>query len=780
MARVIERRSGPRQISEVINGSRVVYGGENTMEAARLSLQVQQAANDFENTAAQAIDDVNGLKNEAAASAATALAAAGSATEDFNTRLFDILRQLYPSVTGTLLTSTSLTQTSPSDLSFEQVPVLRFGFDGTGQTTEVVDRMFKTKRIRQPWPNHESFTDDEVALSDFVDSGDVVLGLRNTSTSVSPKPIANWTMPAHLVVGDSIDWEMAAFHRDGRPDPVTGVGRQVACVRVRATDGTNSTAWQVKAVTALSSGLVEEAQPTEVFKGTLDISGLSDGAAGWLEGEVLPWIGTEASILKSEEVASRRGFSRRWFRRDTAIAGTPPLAYVASTGDNGTGVISTTASTADASPFLTVGGAIDAARSQLGTTRGAIDGLRIRIVDTVNLDSPNVSFTNYQNVGAVIIERAPGTARATAIVATNKPFRPMFTDHENGTEGQLIFHDVTLRVGAATHKMKGEASNRLFTQFWNTAIDYNLKDNNFRSDSDIAFFGMVANNFVGGLSTSAAGNIRMMRGVEADFNGTNYCGWNVIGCALSNVGGGLFQDATEDGHIFYNNDERAIGSEKVPFSFSAASSGDDLGSIAVVQNVIEMTSADAATGMRISADGAFGNVTHAVVIHNTIAGAAGNGRFNIAYVDRDPTDDRVHDNFVFKGNLGPQFNMKSDIFSGSQGYADASTRTGNFPTHHGTGLAGNFSENANAGGGGISFGFAYPGLGTVIAGGDALFVDRQSVTGPSGSFTAGAGGGDYHLQAGSPARGILLSPLLGFDHEGAVRAAGAQAAGAYV
>jgi len=647
----------------------------------------------------------------------------------------------------------------------------RAGFDGSGNAVQYSEPLSPAVSVREPWPDEANVSLTDRALEKYLYTSDSVSGLTNGSTLASPRPIAAWLMPSHLVVGDSVRWEIAAFHKDGR------MGRQVACVRVRATDGTNATAWQHVASTHVSA-MCEDAHPVEVYGASLDVSALPDGAAFWLEGEVLPWLGTQGAILRSEEISSRRGFSRRWFRRDTARDAAPPLAYVASTGHDGTGVISSAAATASASPFLTVGGAIDAARSQVGTTRGAIDGLRIRILDTVNLDSPNVSFVNSQDVAAVVIERAPATSRSNAIVTTNKPLRPQFTDHSSGIgDGALIFRDVTLRIGAASHTMKGEPGSNLFVQFWNTDIDYQSNSNNFRSSSDIAFFGMTAINCAGGLSASSSGKIRMLRGVSANLAGTNYTGWNVIGCALSSVGGVSYDDPTQDGHILCNNEFRGLGADVVPISFFAANPGDDLGSVAIVQNLVEMTAPVSATGLRLSADQAFGNVTHAVVVHNTVAGASGNGRFNLAY-DEHPTVARQHRFISFKGNLGPQFNTKGDICSGSQGYPEL--RTGNLAFHHGVGCAGNYSENANASGDALSYGFAYPGPGTIIAGGDALFVDRQSVSISGETFTAGTGGGDYRLQAGSPARGILAEPVLGFDLAGDARGAGAQSAGCYV
>jgi len=60
---------------------------------------------------------------------------------------------------------------------------------------------------------------------------------------------------------------------------------------------------------------------------------------------------------------------------------------------------------------------------------------------------------------------------------------------------------------------------------------------------------------------------------------------------------------------------------------------------------------------------------------------------------------------------------------------------------------------------------------------DPLFVSYQATVNAS---TAGAGGGDYRLQAGSPARGRVSRRGLAFDLAGAARpTSGLDACGAY-
>ena len=211
----------------------------------------------------------------------------------------------------------------------------RAGYDAAGATTTYSEDMTMLRRVRNVFPSQATDTATSVALEDYIYSTDSASGVTNSSTEISPVPIANWTMRDRQLVGDSIYWEIIAFHRNFRS------GRQVACVRVRGNDGTTQTAWQVVATTAVST-YAEDPNPIEVYSNTLDISGLADGLI-WLEGEIMPWNGGAASVLASESSSVPREFSRRYHLKDTARAASPPLAYVASTGNDATGVWSTTA-----------------------------------------------------------------------------------------------------------------------------------------------------------------------------------------------------------------------------------------------------------------------------------------------------------------------------------------------------------------------------------------------------------------------------------------------------
>lgn len=62
--------------------------------------------------------------------------------------------------------------------------------------------------------------------------------------------------------------------------------------------------------------------------------------------------------------------------------------------------------------------------------------------------------------------------------------------------------------------------------------------------------------------------------------------------------------------------------------------------------------------------------------------------------------------------------------------------------------------------------------------GGGVIMLRSVVGSTLGGF-AGAGGGDYNLQAGSPAKAMVSNAVLGFDYAGTARPTTGDSAGAY-
>lgn len=658
---------------------------------------------------------------------------------------------------------------SPTDLSLSSVSVDRAGFDATGTAATLNETLYLTKRVRQAYPNEASFTADQVAANDYIMAADTVAGAVNNSTKVSPKPIANWVMPSRLTVGDEIEWEISAFHYFG-----------IASVWVRANDGTNQTDWQVVSTTSVSS-YVEDPVPVLVYRNRLSVTGIADPAQAWLEAQVFPRVGTSASVLKSEDLQTagktHRAFTRRYFRRDTTLAATFPKVYVASTGNDTTGVCSTDDATALASPCLTWAGAWAKARATFPTGAGALDNLHIYIVDAVNTGT--LVFNTYQqDIGAVITTRASGTSRAAAALTMTAAMRTYCaTTGVTNAESAFIFKDMSFIAGGA-FAFQGETARRMFCQFWNVNFDCGGFNHAaaMRNNAHLQFFGVAMTNMGAngpfGI-TNATTQMRGMRGVSGNHNNTTPDGWLTIGCEIIGTNAPALFDASEDGHIWAFNKYLERSGSAIPIHYRRSTAG-DLGSVAIVQNLIEHSGTGTQGSIRISADAATtgaagdnGNITHAVIIHNTVAGDDNYGRANIAYDEHD-TNARTHDFIRCVGNNFHTINTKGDVFDLN------GTRTGNFPFVHGVGCEGNFTELATV------FPQDYAGIGTVIGGGDPLFTNDQSVTVTGGVPTAGTPPGDYTLQAGSPARDLFSKYLLSHDIAGNARpTSGTVDAGAY-
>ncbi|MFV0644517.1 MAG: hypothetical protein ACK5NN_08465 [Sphingomonadaceae bacterium] len=653
----------------------------------------------------------------------------------------------------------------------------RSGFDQSGVPVLHNESVHLTTRVRLPWPDQDTYTDDQVVLSDYIYSTDLVAGASNASITTSPKPVAAWLMPDRLLVQGSLHWELVAFHRDARPNSA-GAGQQIACVRVRAGDGTSVTDWQVAGETVIST-LCDDPNPVEVYAGDLDISGLNDGLVT-LEAEIFPWLGDGSSVLKSADqpVTDRRAFSNRIFRKGPV----PAYAYVASTGNDSSGTAHALAATASASPCLSVAGALKKLHDFLGTAQGALDGAVIRIMDSVICGTPQFTGSYRQDIASVVIEAAPGVAASTAIVTMAANFNPDFDSHTIAVnEGALMIRGVTWKL-SGVRSFQGPAGIPLHVQFHNCIINMENNSSDLRGGAHISIFGAEILNVAGTANllgiAGLSDQIRTLRGVTCDnLNGQSPDAHTMVGCALGNPGQMAFL-TPDDGMLVYNNAFNSCSRHLMTINASANTV--TISRLVVVQNLIEWTGSNSAyTAMALMTN--TGNSCGAIIHHNTVAGAAQGGRSNLlfdGFATTPARTDQTHDLASLKGNLFSQVNFKGDVF-----VMDGSL-TGYFPLTHGAGCAGNFSEYAaNAPATEHPFhggpGTVYNASTTMRA--NPLFSNDQSSQWDygTGAIVAGAGGGTYTLQAGSPAQALLANPVLGYDLAGAVRGAGMQAAGAY-
>ena len=663
---------------------------------------------------------------------------------------------------------------TPAELAFAPVSVSRQGFSAAGAATTIAEQLLTTKRVRQAYPNHALLTADAVALSDYVYSTDTIAGVTNNSAETSPRPIANWIMPHRLVVGNALEAEVAAFHRNASG------GKQVACVVFSASDGTTTVTATVSA--AAVSARTGDRNAVLSYKATLDITALNAGLIT-VNAKVFPRIGGAASVADSAaDGNAARGFSPRYFLKNTAAR---TLAYVktaANGGNDGTGVVSTTAATAEAAPFLTVLAAINALHTALAATSGVDMGeIRIGNDGGTPFVLGSTAATRTQKVAALTITRDPAVARANARVSWGAAsFRPRLGGALTAplTTGALLFRDIAVvRTGASA--IVGEAAALLEIIFDDCDLDNGAASASWLSNSHDYFFGATVTNIGGnGAMGASVGEHRMMRGVSADFSASNWPveGWWTIGCAFTRPGAFGRGTRSFDGAAWAFNAFRSPNpaSTLIPIGLDQ-----DVTGAAIVQNLIEYTSAATGAVIGVSHDGATGSNSHVVIHANSCAGAFQAGRWNVFYDDG--ATRRTSKLMSVAGNIAVAVYTKSDVFS------TAGANTGNWAFGHGVGCRDNFSQfqGNTAVGQGQAQSQDYAGLGanygtSQTARNDPLFTSYQGTTVAAGPvYTAGAGGGSYTLTGGSPARAMVADPVLAFGLSGVARAASNDAAGAY-
>lgn len=650
------------------------------------------------------------------------------------------------------------TMPTPVDLAFTPITGSRQGYNSSGNAVSVSGTWYTTKRVRQPYPSQASLTTNTVALDDYVYSTDTLPGVTNSSAETSPQPVANWAMVDRRVVGNSLPLEVIAFHRNG-----------IACVQFSATDGTNTVTSTVSSVT--TSGQAGDQFPVLVYAANLDISTLTDNSNITVNAKVYPKIGAAASVNDSANGSAGRSFSPRVFRKNTSRAAAPFLVYVSSTGNDTTGAVDQNAATASASPCLTLNGAWARARAVLGTTAGSLDGLEIRLTDGTWTLSANPTANTVN--AAVTITLAPGASKATTIYST----------------GGGNFHNACNYI-----RWKGITFLRAnaFSIFSTAGGHFTVEDCNFDNNAQTSAVGSTANtaaywvnvtvtNYSGNTSTFAASTIenRMMRGVVAGTAGNSsaFEPYLVIGCHLTGVRAG-WGTRGSSGFIVAFNRFSSMGSTAGPTIDTNQANDNTVGG-AIVQNIFEYTSATSNTMISFSADSGAADVTHGIMWHNTFAGFFTYGRCNNLY-NETSGDARTHKLCSFVGNIHVQINTKHDVFAGANlSLPDASTRIGGWSYLYGVGCRAEFSRYQDAASG--TFSQEYPGIGSSLgtassgAGNDPLFT---TYAGTTQAAAAGAGGGVYTLQSGSPCKNFVTNSPVPFNASGAARSATCDA-GAY-
>lgn len=652
----------------------------------------------------------------------------------------------------------------------------RQGFDETGAaTTYPLESMYVTTTVRQPAPNDASQSANTAALNDYIYSTDTPSGsVTNNSTLTSPKPIAKWSRPARTVVGNSITVGVVTAHRNARQ------GKQVACVVFSAASAGSGTATATVA-TPTVLGYINDRMAVIEYVATLDISSFTDSTAFTVDAVVYPWIGAGTTSQRRTvdgTAANQWEFATQTHLKHTSRAANPPLVYVNSStgvdatvnasGQDGSSnqKVSTTHATAAAVPFQTITSALNALKAATSLTGGFTDGCQVRIQNsTVAFSAPSAG--TYSNVGEVIFTRDPDYARAACI---------------------LTMGGASIGTQQIWLKIKDLTFQRVGANVLNFTSQLVIEDCNFDNGSQggamtansariIHLIGNTVTNWSGGVlsggSTNVAGIIR----------GNTMSGGTIESACL--IGNSFTGTTTVNNATRLNNSIIAFNKGVSMTALFTGITGNDVSGYAVVQNILEWTTATTNPMIRFNADAAANNTEHVVMFNNTNAGAYIAGRHNIFYDEAGTA--RRHRLNAHKGDICTQVNVKGDMFdwyNNGNTAVNPSPRLGTMAYYYGVGCAYNWFQYKTAStsvesqvyaGAGSTVGTST----TVPAMATSKFTAYAAVTYNGTTYSAGAGNGTYTLTSDAPVKGAMAEPVLNYDAAGTARPSTNATIGAY-
>ncbi|SFT11161.1 hypothetical protein SAMN04488040_3202 [Sulfitobacter marinus] len=599
--------------------------------------------------------------------------------------------------------------------------VTRQGFDGSGNPATQTDQVTLSSRIREPYPDHETLTDDEIALSDFIYAGDSISGVTNTSTRAYPKPVAMWlnhdrehaSGPVHTL-------RLAVAHGFAR------LGQPVAAVAFVASDGVTSVTQIVSSMTSAhfdASGL-----HVPHFATDMDLTSLTQGAELTIDAVIYPWVGdpftisTDADAYPSPNLTTLRLLNDRTGAYGTAFAYVDALA-----GNDATGAVASDAATASAAPFATIVAACVAIRTFNTNTYGRANdtgGGIIRLVEGVH------DFTPFKSQGAsthvpLIIEAADPAKRGSTVLTDGG------TSKFNAIPTQLKIRDLTLRkTGESVVFLDSGAASpsHLF-----------VTENCIWDANNTSYYGAwvyrVGRFFQRNCATGAGGDPQ-----QGNFFSTEATMVTAIGC--DRCAGTITYQAAGCSNLpeftWRAPTSARPAMEGIFLGWNVFSNGSTLNPIininapigprglAFVGNIVESWGSSSNAAVRLNADSDANPAENVVFQHNSIIGE----RINLMYLDGAVNVAKsAHVSF----NLFELLNIKSDLFASQGG------NTGNWPVRYKVG----WSHNAVANGSNNAADYSpVSWLGEIASAGESTgtataFADNRSHLGFD------TGGGDY-------------------------------------
>lgn len=705
----------------------------------------------------------------------------------------------------------------------DAVSLIRKGYDGSYTSpsgvptptllTNISETATVRHRARNAYPDDgsEPVWGDNVALSTYVYSTDSILGATNNSTKTSPKPTCGWAVLDRTVVGNSINLQLVAFHRNARNR------QQVACVVFSATDGTNT----VYSLVATSSVLTSPGGThpfsdvrIEGFETNIDITTLNNDSDITVNASVYPWIGDASSVATSNS-ANQYEFAPLVYRKNTSKASSPPLVYIASTGTDatvdvngasgGNTKVSTNAVTAKANAFLTFKSAVEALKAATNVTGGFTDGCEVRLVDATAMGATSITAGTYQQSAAMTITRDP--------LSANRAAAPFTIGTSISTRQSWIrFSDMEVIRGASVQPgLTGTPQKAMFEN-----VDFNnggFSSVPFASTVNIYYINVTVTNCASSMWNVGATPTNLIRGCTISSGSWSRPETGVlIGCKFTAMGGNHPGAGTRQANRSIVAFNKFLGLQAT--TGLSIFSGTMTNAVCV-QNLFEQIGTSTVGSIvGPSNDAATYSLPGLIMSNNTVMGAMLSGRINGLY---DETIGTYRDQSLacLKANLLSGWTTKTDYFIGLNGGAAAAEsvlHTGAHNIIYAVDINEIHAEwpDANV----VSYGYdslarrwahygpylygdnssVQTGVTTFIESlNDAKIKVRACVTyTPGGSklggtYSAGSGsGGDYRPQRisegdanDSPLLGKVANPALRYDLAGTARAASNDAIGCY-
>ena len=701
--------------------------------------------------------------------------------------------------------------------------VVSEGYDSAGTLGTITRTVYLTKVVRKPYPDNATLNETgggnltvRIALSDYVyvddntgagksgtaptvtlksgfvvnaggasqSSAAVTAGaVTNSSTAVYPKVEANGSRPPLDRIAGDFPLGVVAFHGQSAWNGASQVGPgkcNIACVVFSVADTHGHTVTTSPVTTPSIDSSYGDAVPVIEHVGTINVSTLDALDVLTANFIAYPVVGDAASLLDSSAGTAQPTplVGPVTFVNDKSNTYGVTVACVDPAGNDSGGSIGVAVDIGSyvhgtTRPFLTIGkaAAAIAAYNNANHSRNDVGG------GIVYLNPGSYDWTGSSNTYGggnpstwLTITRSASATQANAIISSR-------TGAGNASiRDRVKLQGITLTATTAAGCFSGHswlwvdqcvinsASGVLFytntvwyvTRCTITSLSMGLRPYSTVNASPGIIRGNTLSGFTGSIITyNVLGNLttgKQAISVIADYTSQT----------VPNTGGSVFAYNSFTGLNVASSP--ILGQSITPTPLGRA----------YVGNIFENYKNTSSPMVGIASDGGTVAATdptdNIIFWNNTLAGQ----RNNFAYNDINAEAPRRR-NWSVKNNIFYDDNIKSDTFSGTGGPNAA--RVENWPQLYGVGWSGNLMLDSGNG-----FNHEFNGLGTLFhdwAGSNqGAYVQFANYAGAIVGTSDGAGNGDYHLQAASPAIGLQRDWLMPYDISGTARGS-TSAAGAY-